>query len=953
MNDQLYKKMKINLFGQRNILGAGIHFASFADALRRDTVFNKIIREWDITNQATLIEVVSQTNDGDINIWFPGSQASIPLLKGKNILWAIFESDLLPPQYIATLLKADLVWTPSNWAKRVLVANGFPEEKIDVVPEGVDQYIFHPFKRKLSDSNCYRFLAVGKYEQRKGYDQLLQAFKKGFSTNPKVQLLIKADYFIDDERASNTLKNEIEKTGLQNIKMIRGAIDVKELLQLYRNADGFVLPSRAEGWGLTLVEALACGLPTATVNYSGQTEYLSKIANLYLPVKYKMVPIVDPMFKTYWSSDSGDWGNWAEADVDDLVEQMRDMVKNQSQWNERALLASAIIRAQFNWSKAVNTAIQSLERAQLLHWPKFSQLSHGQSIQYALTTNFAPIKSDPPISLATLVEQGLALHLQGQLTKAQAIYEHVLTIEPDHFDALQLLGTLLLDTKQFVQALDLLTSALQMNPNHAASYSNRGNALLALQRFEEAITSFDSAIGLNPDLAQAYSNRSNALQELQRFNEALVSCDQAISLKPDYAEAYSNRGNALQALQRVEEAIASFDSAIRFKPDYADAYFNRGNALQALQRFEEAIASFDGAISLKPDYEQAYSNRGNALQALQRFEQAIASYQHAIAINPDCADAHWNLSLCYLLGGNFKEGWQEYEWRWKSKESSKTAGVRSFSEPRWLGEKTLKEKTILLYAEQGLGDTIQFSRYVPLVAQLGAQVILEVQRPLVNLLMNVEGLSQILAKGDSLPAMDYQCPLLSLPLAFKTELDSIPALSQKITGDSAKIIQWQTTLGVKTKPRVGLVWSGSVTHKNDHHRSITLCQLLPYLPSHIEYVCLQAELRDVDIELIAQQPGIQYFGDALEDFTDTAALCELMDLVISVDTSVAHLSAALGKKTWVLLPHTPDWRWQLERSDSPWYPSIQLYRQPSIGDWTSVLEKVKLDLIAALPLHLA
>ena len=729
--------------------------------------------------------------------------------------------------------------------------------------------------------------------------------------------------------------------------MIKGAVDVKDLLHLYSNADGFVLPSRSEGWGLTIVEALACGLPTATVNYSGQTEYLSKIANLYLPVKHKMVPINDPMFKTYWPSDSGDWGNWAEADVDNLADQMRDMVKNQSKWNERALQASAIIRAQFNWSKAVNAAIESLVRAKLLHLPIFSQLGHGQSIQYALMNNSVPTKSDSLISPATLVEQGLALHLQGQLTKAQAIYEHVLKIQPDHFDALQLLGTLLLDTKQFAQALDLLTSALQINPNHAASYSNRGNALLGLQRFKEAITSFDGAIHLNPDLAQAYSNRSNALQALQRFNEALVSCDQAIRLKPDYAEAYSNRGNALQALQRVEDAIASFDSAISFKPDYTEAYFNRGNALQALQRFDEVITSFDDAIRLKPDYEQAYSNRGNALQALQRFEEAIASYQHAIAINPDCADAHWNLSLCYLVGGNFKEGWQEYEWRWKSEESSKTAGVRSFSEPLWLGEEVLKEKTILLYAEQGLGDTIQFSRYVPLVAKLGAKVILEVQRPLVNLLKNVEGLSQILAKGDTLPAIDYQCPLLSLPLAFKTELNSIPPPSQKITGDSAKMIKWQMTLGVKTKPRVGLVWSGSVIHKNDHYRSITLSKLLPYLPSHIEYVCLQAELRDVDIELIAQHTEIQYFGDALEDFTDTAALCELMDLVISVDTSVAHLSAALGKKTWVLLPYTPDWRWQLDRGDSPWYPSIELYRQPAIGDWTSVLEKVKLDLINA------
>jgi glycosyltransferase involved in cell wall biosynthesis len=364
--------MKINLFGQRNILGGGVHYSSFANALRRYTVLNEIIYEWDSTNEASLAEAVSQTSENDINIWFLGPHRSINFFKGKNIVWAIFETDLLPRNYIEDLLRVDLVWTPSNWAKSILVANGLPPEKINVVPEGVDQNIFHPFSKNANNSGCYSFLAIGKYEQRKGYDQLLQAFKKSFGTASNVQLLIKADFFIDDKRANNELNSQVEKTGLSNIKIIRGALDSKDLLILYSYVDGFVLPSRAEGWGLTLVEALACGLPTATVNYSGQTEYLSKIINLYLPIKHKIVPIDDPIFKSYWPSDSVDYGNWAEADIDDLAIQMTDMVNNQAQWNERALEASAIIRTEFNWSKSVDIAIESLIKNQILHRPMLS-----------------------------------------------------------------------------------------------------------------------------------------------------------------------------------------------------------------------------------------------------------------------------------------------------------------------------------------------------------------------------------------------------------------------------------------------------------------------------------------------------------------------------------------------------------------------------------------------------
>ena len=333
-----------------------------------------------------------------------------------------------------------------------------------------------------------------------------------------------------------------------------------------------------------------------------------------------------------------------------------------------------------------------------------------------------------------------------------------------------------------------------------------------------------------------------------------------------------------------------------------------------------------------------------ALKELKLLDEALASYDKAISIKPDYAEAYCNKSLVFLLDGQFAQGWQEYEWRWKNKNVNKIAEIRNFPQPLWLGTESLKDKTILLYAEQGLGDTIQFCRYARLVAELGAKVILEVQRPLVKLLKNLEGVSQIVAKGDTLPAFDYQCQLLSLPLAFKTELRNIPSVSEHITSDNEKNSKWQTELGEKAMPRVGLVWSGSTIHINDHNRSLTLSQLLPYLPSNVEYVCLQKELRDIDKELLAQHIEIQYYGDALEDFTDTAALCDLMDVVISVDTSVAHLAGTLGKQTWVLLPYSPDWRWLLDRDDNPWYPSAKLYRQEKIDNWNSVLEKLKIDL---------
>jgi hypothetical protein len=366
--------------------------------------------------------------------------------------------------------------------------------------------------------------------------------------------------------------------------------------------------------------------------------------------------------------------------------------------------------------------------------------------------------------------------------------------------------------------------------------------------------------------------------------------------------------------------------------------------LQDLKRLEEALSSYDKAISLHEDYAEAYSNRGTVLEELKRLDEALSSYEKAISINKDYAEAYWNSSICYLLAGNFNEGWARYEWRWQSKSISKTAGIRKFSQPLWLGTEVLKDQTIFLYAEQGLGDTIQFSRYVSLVAGLGAKVVLEVQPSLVKLLSYLEGISQIISKGDKLPNFDYQCPLMSLPLAFKTELKTIPSVSKNISTDEKKVEKWQAILGEKTKPRVGIVWSGAVNHKNDLQRSLKLSQLITHLPSDYEYLSLQKEISDVDKEVLIECCKIKHFGDDLKDFTDTAALCELIDIVISVDTSVAHLAGTLGKNTWVLLPYSPDWRWLLDRNDSPWYSSVKLYRQEKINDWESALVNIESDL---------
>ncbi|WP_233202749.1 tetratricopeptide repeat protein, partial [Limnohabitans sp. JirII-31] len=546
----------------------------------------------------------------------------------------------------------------------------------------------------------------------------------------------------------------------------------------------------------------------------------------------------------------------------------------------------------------------------------------------------------------------LGLGLDGLNLKAQAIeaYDECLKLDPKNFSALNNKSKTQRDIGKYEEAIVSSSAAIAIKSDYAVAYLNRAIAFMELKQFEAAIASFDQAIGIKPGNAEAYFNRGNAQMELKQFEAALASYDRAINTKPDYADAYFKKGLTLQELKQLPTAVASYDKAISVKPDFANAYLNRGSVLSKLKQLDAALDSYNKAISIKPDFVQAYSNRAVVLKDLGQIEAALASYDEAISINPDYAGVYWNKSFTLLLSGRFEEGWKLYEWRWKHE----GLGLKlpNFSQPLWLGVESLQGQTILLHSEQGLGDTIQFCRYAKLVKALGAHVVMESPTALVPLLQGLEGVDELVARGQALPAFDYHCPLLSLPLAFKTELSTIPSSEPYLRSDKAKVKQWRAKLGRKTKPRVGLVWSGSTGHTNDHNRSFKLEELLPYLPDGFEYVCLQKEIREVDQEML-QQSSIQYFGDELENFADTAALCELMDVVISVDTSVAHLSGALGKPTWVLLSYSPDWRWLLDREDSPWYGSVKLYRQDADRTWSSVLHRVSRSLLSQAKLPVA
>lgn len=512
------------------------------------------------------------------------------------------------------------------------------------------------------------------------------------------------------------------------------------------------------------------------------------------------------------------------------------------------------------------------------------------------------------------------------------------------------------DSGKLAEAKSLCVEILQQHPTHVEALNRLGAIVGQMGDLKLAVQVLRQAIVLDPSHVTATYNRGIAFYNLRQFDAALLHLDRVVELMPDLAQAHFSRGNALRDLARLPEAKASFERAIALKDDDVECLVNLGNVLRDLGQFAEALTHYARAISVKEDCAEAYQCRGAVLMDLQRIPAALESFDRAIALKPDSADVHCNKAYALLLGGHFERGWAEYEWRRKNPDSPLCRDGRQFSQPLWLGERSIESRTLLLHSEQGLGDTLQFCRYVKQVSDLGARVILEVQPPLVSLLGSLDGASQIIGRGEPLPVFDYHCSLMSLPRALKTSIATIPNRVPYISSDARRRHYWNALLGARTRRRVGIAWSGGFRPHQPElapvnaRRNIPLTKLLPLKHAHLEFHSLQkgqpAESELTDLRAAQWNgPEIRDHSSQLQDFSDTAALIEHLDLVISVDTSVAHLAGALGKPVWLLNRYDTCWRWMTDRTDSPWYSTMKIYRQPRPGDWDSVVEAVARDLI--------
>ncbi len=422
--------------------------------------------------------------------------------------------------------------------------------------------------------------------------------------------------------------------------------------------------------------------------------------------------------------------------------------------------------------------------------------------------------------------------------------------------------------------------------------------------------------------------------------EAVDLLRQAAATDRENPEIFNNLGAALQSLSQFEKAIACHRAAIERAPAMVGAHMNLALALDALDRPAEAEAAFRRVTQLQPDLAHAWTRLGGAVLQQNRPDEAVACYRRALALDPQSQQAQLNLVVALLTAGEFAEAWPAYEARWRLKPDLRqsTAAKRA---PLWLGNADIAGSTIVLHAEQGLGDTIQFARYAPMVAERGARVLLEVLPGLRPLFVRMSGVAAVFERGEALPDFAWQCPLMSLPLAFGTDLTNIPASIPYVTADPGRVAAWRGRLGPRKGPRIGLAWSGSPVHPNDAARSIALSRLAPILArDEFSFHCIQKSVRPTDAETAIGIPHLATHEAALTDWGETAALVSLMDLVIAVDTSVAHLSGAMGRPTWLMLPFRADWRWLLHRPDSPWYPRMRLFRQNAPGQWEGVLAKV-------------
>jgi tetratricopeptide (TPR) repeat protein len=527
--------------------------------------------------------------------------------------------------------------------------------------------------------------------------------------------------------------------------------------------------------------------------------------------------------------------------------------------------------------------------------------------------------------------RGRVLESLGRFEEALKDFDKALSLKGDPEFSLNR-GAVLLQMARFEEALNAFDKAIAMGLTHIIGRFNRAIALTALNRREEALAAYDDAIQRQPDFADAYVNRGLLLEGMGRQQDALASFEQAIAINPDQTEAYLNRGVLLSLLGRHKEAVSAYDALLARWPDHADAYNNRGAAQKALGALDKALADFDRAIALRPNDANLRDNRGNALQAVGRFEDALATYDAALAADPTSERAAFSKATLLLLTGRLAEGWPLYEKR------PRLFAVPGLDESKsWRNPAAdIAGKTVLVYDEQGLGDAIQFARFVATIAKRGATPVVMVRAPLVALLKGLTPAASVVAHSDAPPPHDLHASLNSLPFLLDLK-DSVGMTDAYLTADAARVARWKKAIGDKGF-KIGIAWQGKTGGNNDAERSFPLKALAPLakIPG-VRLISLQKGEGEAALADLAQVESLGADFDAGGDaFLDTAAAMQSLDLVITCDTSIAHLAGALARPCWVALKRVPEWRWQLERDDTPWYPATRLFRQPARGDWDSV-----------------
>jgi tetratricopeptide (TPR) repeat protein len=550
-----------------------------------------------------------------------------------------------------------------------------------------------------------------------------------------------------------------------------------------------------------------------------------------------------------------------------------------------------------------------------------------------------------PNNAEAYLNLGAVLRGKGDLDESIAVYRQALALNPRLALAYNNLGNALKDKGKLDEAVDSYRQCLVLMPDHPEAHNNLANILKGKGQLDEAIAGYRQALALRPNSPETHVNLGSALCEKGQLDEAITSYREALTLKPDLTEALINLGSALSDKGQLNEAIASYRQALALKPDSSVALNNLGNGLREKGELEEAIACYKEALALEPDYAEAYDNLSTSLSDKGQYDEAIASARKAIALKPGYSQAHCNLAFLLLRQGDWSIGWKEYEWRRKVKNFPSPR--RNFPQPQWDGS-DLKDRNLFIHCEQGFGDALQFVRYIPMIGQSGARVVVECLPELERLLRGNSGGWQVVALGQTLPDFDVYCPMLSLPLALAATQETIPAAIPYLHADATIRSKWQDRLERESHGfKVGIAWAGSKTHKNDRNRSIALSTMAPLgRVNGIRFFSLQKsqDTRRGDVAPTGFEP-IDW-TDELTDFADTAAMIANLDLVISVDTSVAHLAGAMGKPVWVMLPFASDWRWFIDREDSPWYPTMRLFRQTVWGSWEEVVSKIG-DALAA------